>query len=358
MRFAVLLLVAALLQSLHAAVIDEEQRLTLRDTEDGDVDDAGGSAGVESTSENSWVRYSKNGGVHLATVDEVELLERDVLSRPDIFTEGQGARLESYAGEQMEDGPDKLDTDEHVNPRPKADREEGLPVAGTVLEVVASTNFYPEFAVGVLDNGCTAFLIGPRHALTSAHCVYNYNSSSFSDNLDMWRGKNSQIYLSRMTWSDAIIPRNYYVSATDQDDWALVIYSKPSTSHVWLKIGFSENVYNVPYTMFGYLSSKAYGVMYSTMCRSRAEGAPENAEDDQLLNVQCGSDECFDGGPLLRGYNFQRSKMPVAYGISLSTCDSYSFSHNNVIFQPDLFWTLCSFMSAYGFDAQCSLKSS
>ena len=356
MRFAVVLVIVSLLQYLQAAVpLDEAAHSwTLRDTEDDDADEDYAS-GAPSQSENSWVTYSRNGGVQLATVVEVETLEQYLHTRPDIFTAGPTARLESFVGEQMEDGPDKIDTVHRVNTRPTIEREESLPVAGTVLDAVASTNFYPEFAIGLLENGCSAFLIGPRHALTAAHCVFNSSENSFSDRLDMWRGRNVDIYLDHMVWLEVIISHQYFLSASENHDWALIIYNKPSTSGVWLKMGFSENIYNVPYTVFGYLGNKAYGVMYSTVCRSHSETSTPNS---QLLNVQCGSDECFEGGPFLRGYNFQRSKMPVAYGVSLSSRDSYSFSHNNVIFQPDLFWSLCYLLFEDGFDAQCTLKSS
>lgn len=353
MRFFILLVSLGLLHILHAAVIDESQSWTLRDTEDDDESEEVAS-GAKSQSESAWIAYSRSGGLHAATVDEVETLEQYLRTRPDIFSAGPKARLESYSGEQMEDGPNKVDLVNRVNPRPAAERDENLPMASTVLDVVPSTNFYPEYAVGLLENGCTAFLVGPQHAITAAHCVYNSSESSFADQLDMWRGRNDNVFLGHMSWSAVIISHEYFVSAAEQHDWALIIYTKPSRSPVWLKMGFSESIYNVPYTMFGYLSSQEFGVMHSTVCRSHAQVSSQ----DQLLSVQCGSDECFEGGPLMRGYNFQRSKMPIVYGIAHSSCDSYTFSHNNVIFQPDLFWSLCYFMSLHGFDAQCAMKGS
>ena len=353
MRSFVLLVSLGLLHILQAAVVDESERWTLRDTEDDDESEEFAS-GAKSESEKAWITYSRSGDLHAATVDEVETLEQYLRSRPDVFSEGAKARLESYAGEQMEDGPNKVDPVSHVNPRPAAEREERLPMASAVLDVVHSTNFYPEYAVGLLENGCTAFLVGPQHALTAAHCVYNSTEESFAEELDMWRGRIGNAFLGRMTWSKVVISHEYFVSSDEQQDWALIVYTKPSSSPVWLKIGYSEGIYNVPYTMFGYLSSQAFGVMHSTVCRSRGE----DSSQDQLLSIQCGSDECFEGGPLLRGYNFQRSKMPIVYGISHSSCDSYSYSHNNVIFQPDLFWSLCYFMSLHGFDAQCMIKGS
>ena len=356
MRLSILLMVASLLHLMLAVAIDDTPvDHTYGDTEDGDSDAENGSGEQEqSQSEMAWVSYAADSNVHIATVDEVDVLQQYLGTCDDIFAAGPRARLESYFGEQMEDGPNKEDKVERVNSRPFPQREDDLPVAGTVLEVVPATNFYPEFGVGLLENGCTAFLIGPQHALTSAHCVYDFGTSSFSEHLNMWRGRNLQGYLDSMEWSKAIIPYNYFVSASHRDDWALIVYTKKSSSKVWLKMGYSENVYNAPYTVFGYLSSKPYGAMYSTVCRSLAEGA-DNQTDDQLLSMQCGSDECFDGGPVLRGYNFQRSKMPVAYGISGSDSTSFSFRHSNVVFQPKLFWSLCYLMSLNGFDAKCAL---
>ena len=40
----------------------------------------------------------------------------------------------------------------------------------------SATNF-PYCAVGYLESGCTAILIGPNHALTAAHCVHDKNTN-------------------------------------------------------------------------------------------------------------------------------------------------------------------------------------
>ena len=106
------------------------------------------SSGDASDSAHSWLQYTRDGSVvQPATADDVDRLEQYLHTRPDIFTAGPNSRLESYVGEQMEDGPNKIDGETRVNRRPTAIRQEAsLPLAGTVLDEVESTNFYPEYA--------------------------------------------------------------------------------------------------------------------------------------------------------------------------------------------------------------------
>ena len=333
-----------------------EQGWTYRDTEEDEFDarnEAPGS-GEQSQSEMAWVSYRKNGSVHSATVSEVSRLLEYVGMQPNFTDAGPRASLATVTGVQMEDGPEKEDSVKRTNPRPAAERSSDLPLVGEILDVVPTTNFYPEFAVGILDNGCTAFLIGPRHALTAAHCVYTFNASSFSDNLNLWRGRNLDAYLELMAWSEVIVPINYFLSGAERDDWALIVYSEPSASPVWLKIGYSKRIYNSPFTAYSYISNEPYGAMYSTICRSQTENSAVHT-DPQLITIWCSTVEGFDGGPVLRGYDFQRSKMPVVNGIVLSNA-SYSISHNTVVFQPDLFWSLCYHMAENGFNAQCHIE--
>ena len=55
------------------------------------------------------------------------------------------------------------------------------------------------------------------------HCVYNSTASSFSEDLDMWRSRNLDTYLDRMTGSEVVMSYKYYVSGEEKDNWALII---------------------------------------------------------------------------------------------------------------------------------------
>ena len=303
---------------------------------------------LESDNDKAWVTYKKNEGSSFVSVSKVSSLLHYISLQPNFTAAGQRARLMTITSEQMEDGPPKMDSTMRTN----NDREgfaEGTAEDDGVL-TASSINFYPEFAVGILENGCTAFLIGPRHALTTAHCVYNSNTSSFNEDLNFWRGRNGKMYLQHMVWSQVIVPFSYVVSGSKSDNWALIIYKRHSVSPVWLKIGFSRRIYNVPYTVDFYHDTKAYGTLYSVKCRSQAENTT-NAPNPKVTTIRCRTEERFNGAPLLRGTNFRRSMMPEVYGIVFGDTTS-TVLHESIVFQPDLFWSLCYHMSATGFDAK------
>ena len=224
-------------------------------------------------------------------------------------------------------------------------------MVGQNLEEVESTNFYPQYAVGILENNCTAFLIGQRHALTTASCVYDYDSGYWSGDLDFWRGRNGDQYLEKMLWEHVTIPAKFFVTGDHIHNWALITFTDHagSRSPVWLKMAHSQKVHDIVMTVYGYLpDDRPWGTMYSSVCRS-----DHTQEDTKSLAIQCGSDQKFSGGPILKGYNFKRSKMPLVYGISIAY--DYSFAHKAVNFHLDLFWSLCHLMQKEGFDARLSL---
>ena len=59
----------------------------------------------------------------------------------------------------------------------------------------------PYCAIGQMENGCTAFLVGPYHAITSRHCVYDCSKREFLP----YRG----IYLQRNCFSRGIFMDDY-----------------------------------------------------------------------------------------------------------------------------------------------------
>ena len=57
------------------------------------------------------------------------------------------------------------------------------------LSPVADSTSAPFSWVGQLANGCTAFLVGPCHALTVAHCVYDPHRDIWWPGVELFPGR-------------------------------------------------------------------------------------------------------------------------------------------------------------------------
>ena len=344
--------------SLETATTPHEVDWTLIDQEDLEEEStesgSGESSGPEdlvaprAESEYQWLARHRSGHIHVSdSKDVVELAEYIAAEH---HRSSDESIFESHAPTQLEDGPTKLVDESDKRPR-TSPLEETTSLLDDQLDEIDSTNFYPQYGVGILENGCTAFLVGPRHALTTASCVYNYTTGSWSSDLDFWRGRNGDEYLEKMLWDHAIIPANFFITGEHIYNWALIIFAEEAESPVWLKMAYSSELSDATVTMYGYFTSNhTWAKMYSTICQS------DSIQDDQnCLTVQCGTSQKFNGGPILKGYNFQHSKMPLVYGISID----YGFqsnTHKAVSFHPFIFWSLCHHLTREGFDAKCGVQ--
>ena len=322
---------------------------TLVDQEEDGFESGSGTGAVDQSSEYQWLVRQKSGGLHVANSAEIDELVKYIAAHSEYHQSGD--TLVSQAPTQVEDGPLKVvEESERRSSAPPAEATARPEVLGEILEAVGRTNFYPEYAVGILENNCTAFLVGPRHALTTASCVYYYYSDRWENGLDFWRGRKGDEYLSKMRWDHVVISAKFFVAGNDIHNWALIAFTQDSESPVWLEMAYSSKMHDKALTVYGYLvNDHPWGTMYSTVCRSNAV-----QDDPKRLAIQCGTSQKFSGGPILKGYDFQQSQMPLVHGISIA--QGYSYSHTAVNFHPSLFWSLCHFMMEDNFDAKCGVQ--
>ena len=330
-------------QLLAISIIPDED--TLIDQEPHDVAEPEAVEGSGDVDELAWVVHTRTGKTSKASSLEIEELRLSISQHKEKIGD-KDVELAAPAGlSQMEDGPSQLIENEekqHRKPVGGSHREE---VMGQYLEEIVTTNFYPEYGVGILENSCTAFMIGPKHALTTANCVYDHDSNMWEDDLDFWRGRNGDHYLDKMVWSSVLIPHDFFTAGKLEKNWALIEFD--TESPVWLRIAHSKKLQDIAMTVYGYLpDDHPYGTMYNSICRSNLQQVHE-----ETLDIQCGTDQKFSGGPVLKGYKFQRSKMPLVYAVSVSY--DYLYAHQAVNIHEELFWSLCYFMKNGGHDLEC-----
>ena len=281
-----------------------------------------------------WVTYNRRGMERVAGSEMVQVFAEYLASKP--FSPDPSS-FEAQSTFQMEDGPEFTDPVKHNFPSVAEKSTNTSDVSANTLQRIAHAYYNPEYAIGLLDNGCTAFLISPQHGLTAAQCVYNYSANTWSTELDFWRGKNGAFYLQRLTWKRVTIPYGFYNSGAENQNWALLQFLEKSP--VWLTLAYSNRIQDISLTVYGYLQDRQLVNMYSTVCQSNAV-----QHKAKQLEMRCSSDEVFTGGPVMKGFQY---KVPVVYGVSIGQTNQTIHIHS------ELFWFACYSMEDGEYDPRC-----
>ena len=281
-----------------------------------------------------WVTYNRRGMERVAGSEMVQVFAEYLASKP--FSPDPSS-FEAQSTFQMEDGPEFTDPVKHNFPSVAEKSTNTSDVSANTLQRIAHAYYNPEYAIGLLDNGCTAFLISPQHGLTAAQCVYNYSANTWSTELDFWRGKNGAFYLQRLSWKKVTIPYGFYNSGAENQNWALLQFLEKSP--VWLTLAYSNRIQDISLTVYGYLQDRQLVNMYSTVCQSNAV-----QHKAKQLEMRCSSGEVFTGGPVMKGFQY---KVPVVYGVSIGQTNQTIHIHS------ELFWFACYSMEDGEYDPRC-----
>jgi V8-like Glu-specific endopeptidase len=202
-------------------------------------------------------------------------------------------------------------TAEHFDPervrRLIFDDDERLPVSDT------SGN--PYCAVGRIDYGCTAVFIGPYHAITAAHCVYDRSTRSWRNNLDMNRARTCNSRGQRMIWSRVRSVVGYITEGRPEYDYALIIYDSRNPSPCWLSFGYSEPWSNVGLDVIGYPLDKPDTCFYNRMWSSSCHYS-ETAHQGLSLIYRCDTALGNDGSALYGESRGDARGIRAVYGVN------------------------------------------
>ena len=219
--------------------------------------------------------------------------------------------------------------------------------------LVDNSNYLPYCAVGYLDTGCTAAFIGPYHALTAAHCVYDIATNTWKQNLNLWRGRTCSTNGQRMYWARVWSVTGYTDNHRPDHDYALIIYNQKNRSPCWLSFGYWDIWPDVGFDIFGYPEDKlsvsgcSYNSMWFTSCHYS-----DTLDSGRRYKYRCDTLPGNSGSALYAEKKGDSSGSRVVYGVHTHGAGTTIWNYGNRI-DKSRFCQIVQWMKDSGYTPMC-----
>ena len=196
-------------------------------------------------------------------------------------------------------------------------------------EFVTNSGNFPQCAIARLTTGCTAFFVGPYHALTAAHCV-NHFRYGWKSRIHLWQGRNCHNRGNRSTCSRVFSVLGHTHYKLYEYDYALIEMDRNGNpAPCWFGIGYIDP--------WEYPSNRDLEVIGYPFDKRSYTGQPECTHEAmwlascntsysvfQNLIQWCDAVSGNSGSPVFSDTN--RNK--VVYGIHAQSVGRYNYSED------------------------------
>jgi V8-like Glu-specific endopeptidase len=212
---------------------------------------------------------------------------------------------------------------------------------------VITQRYAPYSAVGYLSTGCTAYLVGPRHLITAAHCLHpRGNTGAFfrPSQLTFYLRRNCHTPGVAYSISQVLVYSPYRNSGDNDYNIAYLLLS--ATVYNWMGIAYRNPMPTVSGEICGYPVDqiRGYNCFYCSRCNDvRRTGWLFRS--DTRLRYTCDTEGGMSGSPIITDDHDSTSNL-YSYGVHTH---GYSRRNEGVRISRNYFYDICRWMCNTGF---------
>ena len=216
---------------------------------------------------------------------------------------------------------------------------------------VSSQRNAPYSAIGYLSTGCTAYLVGPRHLVTAAHCLHprgNTGAIFRPSQITFRLRRNCHTSGLRYTISDVLVYSQYRNSGDNDYDIACLLLS--ATVSNWMGFAYRDPMPTVSGEICGYPADKirGYSCFYCSRCNDVERTGWWIFRSNTRLQYTCDTEGGMSGSPVITD-DHDSTSILYSYGVHTH---GHSKRNEGVRISKKYFFDICRWKCNTG--ATCS----